>query len=341
MSFSSPIHKDPTKICNPDGVRKYAFVTFLMRNDNYLPGALVLASGLKPWRAQADLVCMVTGSVSEGARRALSVLFDHVVEVDETVLPHDRRQERQDRPYLFTRFSALRLGEDGDLGFQYRKVVVLDSDVLPLRSYGHLFTLGTPAGIINERKSNCVTADPDGRFVVTEEVLSRGKWVWHERYDAVCPHGQPIPRDLTDRVRDDPSNMGVNACLWVLRPSMNEYLAIMDEVLHDPDTASRVRSWNWPEMQYATLRWSGQWKNVDLRFCSFNGYPALKVLFGVHYSGLKPWAIGRMDALRRFARFADFRCWYEEFQRAMKEHPELLSVARLKRMLEAIDSLTG
>lgn len=342
MSLKRPQYPDPRKVRNADGTFRYAFVTFIMRNDSYLPGALVLAYALRKAQVQADLVCMVTASVSSSAKSTLAVLFDHVVPVEEAILPHDRRQERQDRPFLFTRFSALRLGKDGDLGLGYDKIVVLDADVLPLLHFDHLLTLGTPSGIINERKEHCVEVDADGRFVVPRDIGHTGKWVWHEKYGRVCPHGRPIPKEVTDRVRDDPSNMGVNSCLWVLRPSMDEYRDIMDDVTRDVATRACVRTWSWPEMQYATLRWSGQWKNVDLRFCSFNGYPTPSVLYGIHYAGLKPWSMNKMDAVRRFARYDDFRHWFAEYRTMVGDHPELLKAGRLRKLLDSLpDSVPG
>ena len=338
MSPADRVYQLPKSTTNADGSAKYAFVTFIMRNDSYLPGALVLASGLRRMRTRADLVCMVTGSVTAQAKQALEVMFNHVVEVDEAVLPHARRQERQDRPFLFTRFNALRLGKDGDLDFSYEKVVVLDADVLPLRHYDHLFTLGTPAGIINESKEHCLQATEDGRFLIPPHALETGRWVWHDIYEELCPHGQPIEKEVTDRVLTDPSNMGVNASLWVLRPSLREYDDIMEDV-QKPEVLERVSNWNWPEMQYATMRWSGQWKNVDLRFCSFSGYPAPSAVFGIHFAGLKPWSIKRKDALQRFSRYEDFRLWYGEFRRMIDAHPELLRSSRLRKLLEEFPAL--
>jgi len=332
MPAADRVYKIPDSWMGPKGP-KYAFVTFIMRNGSYLPGALVLASGLRKASAGGDLVCLVTGSVTGQAKSALAALYDKVVDVDEAVLPHARRQERQDRPFLFTRFNALRLGADGDLGCSYEKIVVLDSDILPLRNYGHLFTLGTPAGIINERKEHCLEASPEGRFLIPPGAMQTGKWVWHQVYEPICPHGQPIDRSITDRVLTDPTNMGVNACLWVLRPSMDEYLAIMEDV-ERPEVLEQVSNWSWPEMQYATARWSGQWKNVDLRFASFSGYPSPRVVFGIHFAGLKPWSIKKKAALERWSRYEDFQLWYREYQSLMAAHPELRAVGRLRRLLE-------
>ncbi len=103
----------PASFKRPDGSTRFAFMTFVMRNDSFTPGALVFAYALRQQRTQADLVCMVTKDVTPAARSALEILFDQVVEVNEIFIPHKRRQERQDRPFLFTRFQALRAGADG------------------------------------------------------------------------------------------------------------------------------------------------------------------------------------------------------------------------------------
>ena len=107
-----------------DGTSRFAFVTFLMRNDNYLPGALMFGYGLREKGTQADLVCLVSGNVSVSAKYALGLIYDYVVDIDEIHIPNARGHERQDIPYVFTRFNALRLGADGDLGFNYEKIVV-------------------------------------------------------------------------------------------------------------------------------------------------------------------------------------------------------------------------
>jgi len=43
---------------------KSAFVTFLMLNDSYLPGALMLAYGLRKQETEVDLVCLITEEIT-------------------------------------------------------------------------------------------------------------------------------------------------------------------------------------------------------------------------------------------------------------------------------------
>lgn len=334
-------YPSPSTPKNRHGANRYAYVTFVMRNDSFIPGALLFAFALRRQKAQGDLVCMVTKDVSPASRLALEVLFDHVPEVDEVYLHHKRRQERQDRPYLFTRFQALRTGEDGGLGFRYEKIVLSDADILPLRNFDHLFTLETPAGIINESKNNCVEYDSRGRYIVPQDVDISGKWKWHDIYDRICPHGTKIPCYITDRVISDPKNLGVNSSLWVLQPSMKEYDNILNDISKSDVSELVGNTFNWPEMQYATMHWSGLWTSIDLRFSSFNGYPKLSVLCGTHFAGYKPWNFKKAGTLARFSRFPDYKLWHTMFLEMMKENDRLSSNKKLLQIELKIQQLTA
>lgn len=47
----------PLMMTREDGSRKYAFVTFLMMNDHFLPGILMQGNQLRQGNYNADLVC--------------------------------------------------------------------------------------------------------------------------------------------------------------------------------------------------------------------------------------------------------------------------------------------
>ncbi len=321
----------PASFRRPDGSARFAFMTFIMRNDSFVPGALVFAYALRRQKTQADLVCMVTKDVTPAARAALEILFDRVVEVEGIFIPHKRRQERQDRPFLFTRFQALRAGADGGLGLRYEKIVLADADVLPLRCYDHLFTLEAPAGILNEDKSACMEYDADGKYILPASVAEDGTWKWHRLYDLVCPHGTKIPKEITDRVSSEPKNMGVNSSLWVLAPSLTAWETLL-ETARRPEVRERIGEFDWPEMQFAAWYWSGQWTSIDLRFSSFNGYPQLDVLCGTHFAGYKPWKFKERGTIARFSRFPDYALWQRTFLEMLEERPGLQKSPKLARL---------
>lgn len=319
-----------------DGRAYFAFVTLFTLNDSYLPAVLLSAFGLRQQQTEADLICLVTPEISETARQALRLLYDHVLPVEPIVVPHRLAGKRPYLPLVFTKLHALRLGNEGDMGLHYDKIILLDADLLPIKQYDHLFTLIAPAGTINERKTHVMEWGADGEFIIPASVYEDGTWNWHRIY-ADCGHGRAIPKAITDRVKTDPTNMGVISSLLVIEPSLAEYVAIRAD-LQKPDIRDLVgKQYEWPEMQYLTGRWSGQWTNVDLRFQSLNGYPELALLNGIHYTGFKPWRFHKTGSMQRYGRRADFQYWHNNFRRMTKTIPQLLTFKKLRLLQEKID----
>lgn len=316
---------------------KVAYVTFIIRNDSFLPGALVFAYALRLQKTNADLICIVSENVSEKAIVSLKEIYDDILIIDEVYVPHDRRHERQDRPFLFSRFNAFRLGPDGDLGKQYDKIIIADCDILPLQKYDSLFNLEAPAGIINEKKEYCMEYNEEGRYIIPKSLGTNGTWNWHDIYKDV-PHGTLVPKEFTDRIITDKSNMGINASLMVFKPTMELYNSIFDD-LENIDVQKEISLYNWPEMQYITLKLSGEWTNMDLKFSSFNGYPNIKYLNGIHFAGLKPWSI-KNKSLKSFGRFDDYKLWYYTYLKMCDNFDQLLVNKSLKKIYLFAKELT-
>lgn len=305
-----------------------AFVTLLMINDSYLPGCLLAAHALRSQETTADLVCLVTPDITPAARDALLSIYDRIITVDEVNPPREQTGARQALPRMLTRFHALRLGSDGDLGCNYERVVLLDADLLPLRDFDSLWELDAPAGVINERRDHMVELDEAGR-IVPRDASAPTPSRWHEVYGSVCPHGTPIPKEITDRVGADPTNFGINGALFLLEPSLAEFDAFMAWIA-EPERDELVRSlWPWPDMQAATLFWSGRWTSIDVSYAVLYGYPSLEFARGLHFAGVKPWSWRKKGFARRIERFADYRLWATTYQQFLRSTPELRDLRRL------------
>lgn len=316
---------------------KMIFVTLVMLDDGYIPGALLLGYSLRRQNPEFILACMVTEDISEQGRDVLGVIFDFVIEVEKIFVPCDRMKQSHYLPYVFTKLNALLLCKNGLLPFSPEKVIFIDADVLPLKKYEDLSALDPPAGIINEFKSNYIAVDQTNQYRIKEQTVSSGKWHWHHIYEPICPHGARIPRYITDRVKNNPGNMGVNGALLVLKPSVDEYERIMKD-LHKTTARNRILEYSWPEMQYLTARWSGQWTNIDLKYCGLKGYPSLKFLYGTHYAGVKPWKIadGRDDLFD----LPDHRAWFDLYVNMFADYAiEFQDYNKGKRVLRAISRL--
>ena len=294
---------------------------------------LLLGYELRKQKVPANIICMITEHLSDEAKKALSLIFDYVIDIHSIYVPHKRRQQRQDKPYVFTRFNALRLGSDGDLGYSYDKIVIIDADVLPIKNYKDLLDIETPAGILNESRSQFMETRDIDRSKIT-------KWSWHEAYDNIYPHGKLIPTYITDRVATDPNNMGLNGSLFVFKPFMEEFKAIIQDIKR-PEILELVGDkFDWPDMQYKTMRWSGQWHCIDIKYSGFNGYPHLSVLNGTHFAGIKPWYFKRNPkAVKNYSRFEDFKYWFSEYIQMINCYPKLNQIKRLQKLLEDIKNL--
>lgn len=287
-----------------------------MKNDSYLSGALVLAFSVKRFD-NTDFVCLVTDEISETVKNALRLVFDKVIEIQAVKLKHRIKDGRTDRDELLTRFTSLLL--------DYDKIILFDADVLVLAPVNDLFVIDAPAGIINERKENFITNDRN---------IESGQWKWHGIYGGICPHGAKIPSYITDRPKSDITNFGVNSALWRLDPSEETYNSIFN-ALRSEDTAALFQKFKLPEMQLATVLWSGQWTSIDVKYCSIGGYPRLDLLKSTHFAGIKPWSI-RNKSLKQYAKYPDFKEWYSVFLQLFYSYPALREVPALRKIEEFI-----
>ena len=85
-----------------------------------------------------------------------------------------------------------------------------------------------------------------------------------------------------------------------------------------------------------TMRWSGRWHNIDVRYSALNGYPNLDVLYGTHFAGFKPWYFQRAKTMERYSRYPDFQAWFEHYEELTVAYPSLLRMGKLKRLLDDV-----
>ena len=327
--------------------QRRAFVVFLMFNDSYLPGALTAAYGLERQNSPSQRVCVVTREISANARDMLSVLYDDIIEIEPIGVPEAENGQGSARQLTgsarvqdaaLTRMGSLRLGPDGDLGATFEKVAVIDADLLPIRDFEDLWELPTPAGIINEHRSHMAEVDANGELIVRPETLTTGKWIWHDIYDEICPHGSLIPEEITDRVASDAENYGVNASLVLHEPSVGVYREFMAWAAR-PEIANLIRNeWSWIDQQAATLFWSGEWTSIDPSYSSFYGYPSLGLSRGLHFAGVKPWSWRKKGFERRLGRFPDYRMWADIYLEMFDAKPWFRQHGGLRKIADNLEA---
>lgn len=308
----------------------YLYSTFVMRNDSFIPGALVFGYSLKKQGITDPVICFVTNEVSPSAQGHLRSVFDEVIMIDSVEIPHPNQKGRQDRSFLFTRLEILKYTHFQ--GQKIEKIIVCDSDILPLANYQDLKEVPSHAAILNESKDTTAVIE-NHQYVISPAVLETGTWRWHEIYKDI-PHGTKVPKSITDRVLTDESNLGMNTSIWVFKPSNDSYKTLMNDLAKEA-TQEKVQTYNWPEMQYLTGSLSGQWHNIDIKYASFNGYPRIDLVYGIHFAGVKPWAI-QHRSFEHYSKFPDFRLWQAVFLKMMRDVKGLSHYPKLLRIKEVI-----
>lgn len=81
-------------------MKRYAYVTLLTTN-NFMPGILVLNSGLVSVGSKYPLYCVVTSEVNDENKRVLELLGIHVIERPEIPMPETMRDYNEKHGMMF------------------------------------------------------------------------------------------------------------------------------------------------------------------------------------------------------------------------------------------------
>ena len=135
----------------------------------------------------------------------------------------------------------------------------------------------------------------------------------------------------------DINNMGVNSGLYVLVPSQKLYDSILSDLEND-NILKLIERFRWPEMQYLTMKLSGSWHNIDIKYASFNGYPDISGVYGIHFAGLKPWCFNN-KSVKHYSKYNDFKLWHSVYLSMLYEYKELFENKRLKKLFDNIIAL--
>jgi len=254
---------------------------------------------------KAKVICMTTCDIDDNIKNVLLIYFDEV-KIVPYIAPIDcnlpsfikndknkfipiqdvsKNNIKKSHGYykVFTKLNIFNKNL-----FPYEKVILIDSDLFAMGYFDTLFSLDVPAGWLEHKRQ-------------LKSHLGVSSWVIDRQ--PFCKHGKPIPHILTDIENDYAAD--INASLFVIAPNNT----LFDNMIGELKTP--LKSWFgedkfhkgfWlgnkffeyyllPEQNYLTKRLSGQWKSIDLGFCSW--LLELNESFGFTFAGfiVKPWKI--------------------------------------------------
>ncbi|KAI0318474.1 nucleotide-diphospho-sugar transferase [Amylostereum chailletii] len=238
-----------------------AFVT-LITKDEYLPGALVVHAGMVKVKSKYPFVALVTPTLSEDARGVLERRGVLVHEVSSLIPPDGTKPSDHDARFAdtWTKLRAFELEE-------YKRVVMLDSDMLVRRNIDDLMELKDL---------------PDDWIAAAHACTCNPRGLKHYPADWIpqnCAY-TPLLRSETTMVPEpsaiEPSSPRtyalLNSGLVVLTPSAVRAKEIEDFIR----TSELVPNFKFPDQDLLAEVFRGKWKPLPW---TYNG---LKTLRNIH-----------------------------------------------------------
>jgi hypothetical protein len=242
------------KLCRIENTEDNAFVMLLMGNSQYFIGALITGYSLQQTNTIYDVVILVTPDVPEYQKQILRKVYDHVIDIDYAIVDKKIIKDYDNNRFrdVFTKLKLFTL-------IQYKKIIIMDIDMLVQKNMDHLFELKAPAACLRS----------------------------HD-----LAHGEKINKNLIVDV-DNKLIGGINGGLMLFEPNMKEYDAMIEDL---QDAGNRV--FKYIEQDYLSLRYADKWTNISFLYNFQFGLTdrAKKYknsdVYNLHYSShIKPWQL--------------------------------------------------
>lgn len=164
-------------------LKSCAFATMVIGNDEYLAGALCLGWSLRECKSGASRVLLCDNEIYDKYHEIVlkSKLYDEVVKIDIIsckAIKRNWKRYNASKIYdwidtSFTKFHCFKL-------INYKKIIMLDCDLLCLKNCDCLFNLPSPAGIcsIFKEKNLKLQSEKHGTLITNRDVERAIKREW-------------------------------------------------------------------------------------------------------------------------------------------------------------------
>lgn len=292
-------------------VKKYAFVTLLMHNPQYIYGTIAMGYSLKLSNTKYELVCMITDDLYDYYKKYIEFIYDKVIKVPylkytKSKLHSTKHKEIYNDWYniSYTKWQCLQLTE-------YSKICFLDSDLIILNNIDHLLDITAPAACF---------------------VNFWSEFGWNKKnYYKNIKLNSKIPNNIIKQGLIDSFTL-VGHCV-VLEPNIDEYnqfnkfmlknfipnkkcISMLDEQSLSSFYLSLNKNWTQLHHIYNSIPWKISNTNIK----SINNNIIFDKPYILHYfNKLKPWM-----GLRN--KWTDVEIWYQYYDLLICNKPALKNI---------------
>lgn len=293
----------PKQMMNNDGTKKYAYITFITKPFTYIAGALIFAESVKKTGSLSDIVIMVDSEISDELLNLLKIFYDYIVKIDLTKHNIDKKIEQKDIKsvnLLLLKLYSINLT-------QYEKILLIDSASIILKYPDYLFTI-TPPGAVN--------------ISVNDEKTLKNYEKWYKKIKHpidkpnVCINSALFESEEKGLTEHEIISMTfISPRILLLKPTkliidVNISIAYIKNIFNS--------------------LFKNEWHNIDPIFLGYNGYPSIKELNVIHYTGLKPFILESVYSVEERTKYESFKLWYYYYRSLINKYDFLLSTNILK-----------
>ena len=232
---------DNKKFKIPDDLsnNKYAFVIYFNDKKN-LSFYLVFAKSLKLVHTKADIIIMISSEVDEDIINLLRTYFSKIIKVD---IHYDKFNN------YFTRFKCLNFTE-------YKKIVLVNDNIIFIRNVDSLFSLKTPAcTLIKNNIDNSKKVD----------INNLKKYCKNKNHNKLIDHNLEELKNF---------NM---LDILIIKPNKKKYKTFFKNLYDD------LNNKNINDPNEIIINNLTKIRYIDERFLGINGFPDLRVLYGIKF----------------------------------------------------------
>ena len=147
QNISLPEILNAPRVMSSKPKHDHAYVWLFMKGDSYLPGVITSVHSVKRNNPAADLVVMVTDDISSKARQILLQIATHLCDIPYVTFESKQMKTKKQQD-MYEKWVSSAYSKWNALLLPYKKVCLLDADVIATTKIDELFDLSAPAAPI-------------------------------------------------------------------------------------------------------------------------------------------------------------------------------------------------
>lgn len=310
-----------------------AYVYMLTKSSSsykkYIIAALVSAYSLKKQKTKYDIIVLVDEYIYKNYYKLLKIIFDKV-KLMEDFYPHKNFIKdigRESWKFLYNKIMLFKL-------IEYKKVLMVNVNILPFKNYDYIFNYNTPAGVIIKK-----AYDGEFNFKNKKKYVNRENYWVNEYKKIICNYKNihelaKIDNTLFNQFNKkllnyDNYDWYIQGSLLLYEPSLKTFNQLF-KILNGSNPKYKNLYFTNDEM-FFTYFFRKKWNFIDNRFSSNilpRKYPYIEYIFGIKYNTGKPFLLDYKKK-NKFLKYKEYRLWITYYQEFINKHPSIKNIIDL------------